>query len=145
MREIKFRAWDKQDKRMYEWPFIVHHFDHEIRVNRDNKLTYVPMEDVCLMLFTGLKDKFGKEIYEGDIIKGQIETMQFIKGRVYLETEHGRHWGCMIADGPEEKQFGSWDMRQLCWGVDEYTPHCEVIGNIYENPELIGERNEIKW
>jgi len=146
MRERKYRAWHKYKKRMYKhvcrlefsnWNGEEHHLVSVFARNHDEDAFLDEAKNWELLDYTGLKDKNGKEIYEGDIIKGEIETLQHIKGRVYIESEHGRHWGCFIADGPEGKDFGSWDMRQLCWGVDEYTPHCEIIGNIYENPDLL--------
>lgn len=144
MREIRFRAYDKATKKICPvWDIGWKAWDGQdggfnyIRIELDGTVDRFEHE-VELMQYTGLKDKNGKEIYEGDIVKGTIDTQKHIKGRVYIESEHGSLWGCYIADGMESEQFGSWDMRQLCWGVDEFTPHCEVIGNIYENPELLG-------
>jgi hypothetical protein len=103
MREIKFRAWDKDRKKMIG-PFHVGSMLAEYR----------PPE----MQYTDLKDRNGKEIYEGDIIVFD-ESMP-------IEMDRGC-WTC--------KRKGKASM--LLFGVNEQS---EVIGNIYENPELLDEK-----
>ena len=57
MREIKFRAWDKENKTMYDWNTI-----------RDYPIDYTFGSDIIIpMQYTGLNDKNGQELYEGDI------------------------------------------------------------------------------
>ena len=93
------------------------------------KLSIIYPHDAMLPLqFTGLKDKNGREIYEGDIIQNKSLSM---KGEIkmgYHETSLGKHYGWFIH-------------RYMKIGKDKATswesPHWEVIGNIYENPELI--------
>ena len=121
MREIKFRAWDKKEKRMYEWPFIIHFFDEEIRVHKEGYgYTRIPMDDIELLQFTGLKDRNGKEIYEGDIRCGKY----------YFDTEDQTRFQVM-----------KWDKKSTCfyWDGPEIPRFIgvEVIGNIHENPELL--------
>ena len=109
MREIKFRAYHKTGKEMiYKRPLN--------KVGQDSQFG----DDVILMQYTGLKDKNGKEIYEGDIVK-QLR--------------------CQC---DECKPFGRWRIFK----IDEFdyifgnskivlSKNVEIIGNIYENPELM--------
>ena len=109
MREVKFREWQHQEKKMY-------HIDlHNEALLSTNK------HDV-LMQRTGLKDKNGVEIYEGDIV----------------QTKYGNH---IIDWNSELCRFGFRRLQErIKWvmnitALDEY----EVIGNIYENKELLNE------
>jgi len=126
-REIKFRAWDKPNKRMcyFNNGFIQNNeYDiwHLDAVNDCDNICDVPCEDnIELMQFTGLKDKNGKEIYEGDIIKddenyqGVVEWNEDYVGWNYYDKHVEEH------------------LDFQCVGEN----HLEVIGNIYENKELI--------
>jgi len=113
MREIKFRAWDKRHNQMVLWIDLA-----DIPYARENFFHYTDKEQV-FMQYTGLKDKNDKEIYEGDI--------------VYCSE-------C------ENKSTVSWDNKSAMFGFhrpnvhDNYivaTDYHEVIGNIYENGDLI--------
>jgi uncharacterized phage protein (TIGR01671 family) len=123
MREIKFRAWDIEDKVMldiYSLDFVRNgHF----WIEDARRLMFEP-KDVVLMQYTGLKDKNGKEIYEGDII-----TLDGFSPSKYEI--------CFI-----EGAFCLW-REELPMAIesvhieDSTGNHAEVIGNIYENTELL--------
>ena len=119
----KFRAWIKNDKEMIDVDEI-HWFDGELDIIGDY-ITFVRKADeIELMQSTGLKDKNGKEIFEGDIVD--------YKGRKAIIKWHGSYASFIyrFVDGMQER-VSEWDSLFLaCY-------HFEVIGNIYENLELL--------
>jgi uncharacterized phage protein (TIGR01671 family) len=109
MRELKFRAWNKKDKR--------------ITGNIELGDAVVDFTGYILMQFTGLKDKNGKEIYEGDIL---IHHYYHENGIVIWHTAQSR-WALEYFDKKTQELFP----------IDKDS--FEVIGNIYKNLELLGE------
>lgn len=139
MREIKFRAWDNKSKRMI---YAGDDFDYYICVNLSGAISVFDNEDggkeglwehdvssyveIVLMQFTGLCDKNGKEIYEGDILSGHDDGTVKVE---WLEAS----WGCVFI--PD--QSSSIGLDEMCiWFGNNST----VIGNIHENGELLKER-----
>lgn len=118
MREIKFRVWNKIDKEM------VYCSSMEVEDNNRGLICYGNVYGADkIMEYTGLKDKNGKEIYEGDIVFLDCE------GEVYWEKDT-TSFSVKFKDG-EYWELGMLDLNRL-----------EVIGNIYENPELLeGDKN----
>lgn len=112
MREIKFRAWDKGWKKMHG-PWDPLEAIPGSLVMRDPH-----PEGFEYMQYTGLKDKNGKEIYEGDIIRYDRRIKD--PKKLYIVK-----W---------ESRFGEYGD---CCGYDGLSSYGEVIGNIYENPELL--------
>ena len=119
MRTIKFRAWDKKKKEMYFIDFAPR--------------TLIPVKSLRddLMQYTGLKDKNGKEIYEGDIIKGMVK----IDNKTYEDINEIKY----------EKTISGYPIILEPFTTDDeeingYHPgkhKYEVIGNIYENSNLL--------
>ncbi len=121
MREIKFRAWYARKKSpgtMSYYPVLVR--------NREDVWTTEYPETAVLMQYTGLKDKNGKEIYEGDICRYQEWLQPDLKGECQI---HKIKFGYCSFD------FGDCPLYE--WLDEEGNIDIEVIGNIYENPELL--------
>lgn len=118
MREIKFRAWDKINKEMFNVESI--NFQ-ERRVYRD-VVSYRDFNDIELIQYTGLKDKNEKEIYEGDILSNGNNEKPY---KVIFEN------GSYRAEFEGDFDEYSFDL------IDIVAQGCEVVGNIYENPELL--------
>lgn len=111
-RKIKFRAWNKKDKYWMTDTFYVRDDGRAIHFNWDD-----PRGDIELNQFTGLRDKNGKEIYEGDRV------------RRYMYS------------GWEEYPRGvNWDVHNACWNDGNnqfvFAGVYEILGNIYEKQEL---------
>ena len=118
----KFRAWDSWRKRMSVVDRI--YIDTEgVRLYDDFGEYWRDFRDGELMQSTGLKDKNGKEIFEGDIVD--------YKGRKALVSWHGSY-ASFIYRFVDELQKRNAEWNPLCLAY----MRCEVIGNIYENPEL---------
>ena len=127
-REIKFRAWDKDRK---EFVYISE-TDEGLWINDGISTTVMPNHSSNLEQYTGLKDKNGKEIYEGDIVEEDID------------------FNSKMTDGTFRYKV-YWNEDELCWSLDpigsesihndlwELNSSRRVIGNIHENKELWSE------
>lgn len=132
-REIKFRAWLKEDKKMVNVKTI-DFTDKTIRCLKKNEfinaylLRRVSFDDVELMQYTEVKDKNGKEIYEGDIVK--IIKLEGY-GEYCDQVEYTGRIECYIS----EFRIQPLNLRLS----DESTVEIEIIRNIYENKNLLEE------
>lgn len=118
MREIKFRAWDTKDKRMVHMESV--YFPNTGNLNDFGNKRYVHLQ------YTGLKDKNGKEIYEGDVVN------QFRTSRSFPE---GRNLKRVVEWNDDMTLDDSYGERAV--GFNLFGGQLEVIGNIYENPEVM--------
>lgn len=120
LRKIKFRAWHLHENKMYD----VYNLDLLFgRCWSKERRECLLGCDIELMQYTGLKDKNGKEIYEGDIVNySHPRTNEIIRTVTF---KHG-------AFGIE----GIYEKTHIIFG-NILDNHIEVIGNIYENPELL--------
>ena len=130
MREIKFRAWFEMEKKM-----VTH---DRLSISYDNGEGFTFAFDdwgekgtlnYILMQYTGLKDKYGKEIYEGDIVSEKWQNPLANKAeddRYLIEFEHGQYRLRDSKKRPGRDRFLFMQYQRV-----------EVIGNIYKNPELL--------
>lgn len=122
MREIKFRAFLKSNQVMYD-VLTLDIIDNKVLINNEEKQLrgYVKYQDIELMQYTGLKDTHKKEIYEGDIILfGDNKGVVFYK-HAKFKVKY-RYYNCYSYD----------DLSEVL-----YLTKAKVIGNIYENKELL--------
>ena len=121
----KFRAWDSAKKEMFKDTFAITESGQVVVVEQESVASspdYVFVDHLVIMQSTGIKDKNGKEVFEGDIVKMAKD--------VYSEPtyyEVVRHHG------------GAYRLESKQHGCELWLRHtdCEVVGNVYENPELL--------
>ena len=125
MREIKFRAWDKEEQEMLDWDKF---FNLDIAQVFESKGSW----GVYPMQYTGLKDSHGNEVYEGDIIEavfelfdGELKNIMDAGVVVFKDC-------AFLVESFEEHREPLHEWAQL-------SEELKVIGNIYENPELLPE------
>lgn len=122
-REIKFRVWDENNMAA---PFDM------IAQLTDVIDSYFD-KSAIFMQYTGLKDRHGVEIYEGDVLRlNNPEGEMFFNGTAFVEwKEWGFRFNPITYTQPENEMF--YDSTMFWHDQEDY----EVIGNIYENPELL--------
>lgn len=122
MGEIKFRAWWEKGKRMLDIAAI-DFLEKEVKSHANVMYRF---DDIELMQATGLFDMYDKEIFEGDVLKMSDGELAKVVWNKYL--------GCWEAKFLSEII----DLSEVA-DVKSNRSDCEVVGNIYENPELLGD------
>jgi len=126
MREIKFRAWDIECKTMLGWNDICDEIESEGYSMFDQIFR---QDHYATMLFTGLRDKRGFEIYEGDILRFYCQGEEFRTGPVQWREEVCNHGVIDLTVTEPEDLFIQRDFPDTF----------EIIGNIHQTPELLEE------
>lgn len=126
---LKFRAWIKEEKCFADYIETIRYYAKEIDLCWggicESDCFY--FEDVIFTQSTGLTDKNGKEIFEGDVLA--IETDEGVTNlKVFWDEKHALFMF-------ESKKYNEKDL--LAELVEDNTYPFEIIGNIYENPELL--------
>ena len=131
MREIKFRVWDKKNNKMFD--DITGEFINEIETTVNQTLDFVKRSGMVeVMQFTGLLDKNGKEIYEGDIVEFEYleELHQSVKLKgIFVFNEDELRYEIDVLNN-EDYTCLSYTGNGTFFGF-------KIMGNKFENPELL--------
>lgn len=143
-RELMFRCWDKEIKVMKSW--------EDISMGTTQPIGYFfTRHDFEIMQFTGLLDKNGVRIYEGDILQLHCSTEDGVIEKTKIKASVEWNEDRFIVNIPDKivkviggasngkmlswREIHSWTGMHTC--LTQWQSKLEVIGNIYENPELI--------
>ena len=127
----KYRAWIKEEKCFADYIESIRYYSKEIDLCWGGicESDCFDFKDVILMQSTGLYDKNGKEIFEGDIITN---------GTAIVDVKSHQTLGFYTVVNGEERFFGSnTSIKDFENDVEEFSSVTEIIGNVYENPELL--------
>ena len=163
--DIKFRVWDGEkfcfttnDIHIYPRGFS-DNFGLSFAIKPNKRVKDHPTDasekiKLCVQQFTGLKDKNGKEIYEGDIVEfpylNRETSNLWINLPFLLFSENGLNAEPNLCEENIQHQMWKYKREIVVWNEYGYYPflisrcgyllysyHCKIIGNIFENPELL--------
>lgn len=143
MREIKFRAWDKNNKIMV---YSTEEFELVVGVSGVYLLDSEPYghqePDLIPLLFTGRKDKTGEEIYEGYLLKSDFSSAHIVLEVCFGEYDNGEEYSeRIVGNGWYIKEHGGIAEGKSNIGrFFSAAEEIEIIGNIYEDEELLDEK-----
>ena len=150
MRGNKFRVWDRKDKTLKEVQEIRWDRDgriiHLVLDNKDltsDKITKYGISNVKMMQYTGLKDCEGQEIYEGDVV--EVDTLAIEHYNKKVKGEIKKVDGCYTVEFFQpvydvEKEINRNRLYLKCFTINRAA---KIIGNKYENPELLEGVNNV--
>lgn len=130
MREIKFRAWDSAYRRYLGKPWAYYSSAGVVVEGDEKSGWFAPIKDIIMEQYTGLKDKDGVEIYEGDLLQRdfitRIDEVSFMGGAFVVSNRH-------CCKHCANKDSFNCTLYEYLAGIQK----AKVIGNIHENPELL--------
>lgn len=128
----KFRAWDTTNKEMFKDTFAITESGQVVVVEQSSVFVspdYVFVDNLVIMQSTGLFDKNGREIFEGDIITNGIDI---------VDVRNHETLGFYTLVNGREVFFGhGTSIEEFEEDIEGFTEIAEVLGNIYENKELL--------
>ncbi|SRR6266568_4072304 len=135
MREIKYMAWHKAEKKIYHVAML-YPDAHMVMLQIGDTIFSASLDEIELMQYTGLKDRSGKEVYEGNIVKftNHLNRQELLR-QCKWDTKYPSFVFCHI-DEQSNEDIGGWRFLHY---LEETKGTMEIIGNIYEKPKVEGE------
>lgn len=127
MTTLKFRAWDKKCNKMFKDTFAITESGQVIIVEQESVFDtpdYVFTDDLIIMQSTGLVDKNNKEIFDGDVLLTYDDELV----KVYWDDILGSWYIAFPCEAVELNEVAD---------IQSNRSICAIVGNIYENPELL--------
>ena len=128
----RYRAWDSAKKEMFKDTFAITESGQVVVVEQESVASspdYIFVQHLVIMQSTGLFDRNGKEIFEGDIVR-QVRTQPTTENETIIGVVTMIEAAWLIMN----------DCEQLASKLWSETDENEIIGNIYENPELLEDK-----